>query len=283
MSAAVADRTLAPLGRRLARVTACERVGAYSVLSCADPEGPAPDPGQFYMLAAAERWGGGQDERPFLPRAFSVMRRHEDATLDFMLEAVGPGTSRLAELGPGDGLWLLGPLGRGFAPPRDGRRPILVGGGVGTAPLAIWREALGGALVLLGFRDGAHAPGATLVGGARVATDDGSAGHQGLVTDLLRAELGRDPQAEVYACGPPPMLEAVRALCAELGVPAQLALEAGMACGFGACFGCVVPTRRGYVRLCVDGPVLDAADLDAVGDPDGARPSGDAAPGAGGR
>jgi dihydroorotate dehydrogenase electron transfer subunit len=258
------SRTPAPLGRRLAEVTARERFGAYVVLSC-DDDGPDPDPGQFYMLAAAERWGGGEDERPFLPRAFSVMRRHEDGTLDFMLEPVGPGTERLAELRPGDGLWLLGPLGTGFARPRDGRRPILVGGGVGTAPLAIWRDALGAAaLVLLGFRDGAHAAGAELIPGARLATDDGSAGHKGLVTDLLRAELGCDARAEVYACGPPPMLEAVRALCAELGVPAQLALESGMACGYGACFGCVVPTKTGYVRLCVDGPVLDAAELDEV-------------------
>jgi NAD(P)H-flavin reductase len=84
------------------------------------------------------------------------------------------------------------------------------------------------------------------------------------VTDLLRAELGCDARAEVYACGPPPMLEAVRAICAAEGVPAQLALESGMACGFGACFGCVVETKHGYVRLCVDGPVLDAADLEPV-------------------
>jgi NAD(P)H-flavin reductase len=97
-----------------------------------------------------------------------------------------------------------------------------------------------------------------------VATDDGSAGHQGPVTDLLLAELGSGAPAEVYACGPPAMLEAVRAICAEHGVPAQLALESGMACGYGACFGCVVPTRNGYVRLCIDGPVLDAADLELV-------------------
>jgi NAD(P)H-flavin reductase len=264
VSAPAADRTLAPLGRRRAEIVGAERHGAYVVLSAADPDGPAPDPGQFYMLAAAERWGGGDDERPFLPRAFSVMRRHGDGRLDFMLEAVGPGTERLAELGPGDGLWLLGPLGRGFAPPREGRRPLLVGGGVGTAPLAIWSDALDGPQVLLGFRDAEHAAGATLIDGARVATDDGSVGHQGLVTDLLSAELGRDAHAEVFACGPPPMLEAVRARCAELGVPAQLALESGMACGYGACFGCVVPTRTGYLRLCVDGPVLDAGDLDEV-------------------
>jgi NAD(P)H-flavin reductase len=79
-----------------------------------------------------------------------------------------------------------------------------------------------------------------------------------------QATGGRNTDIEVYACGPPPMLEAVRALCAEREVPAQLALESGMACGFGACFGCVVPTRAGYVRLCVDGPVLEASDLEAV-------------------
>ncbi|MEA2270418.1 MAG: dihydroorotate dehydrogenase electron transfer subunit [Solirubrobacteraceae bacterium] len=91
------------------------------------------------------------------------------------------------------------------------------------------------------------------------------AGHLGLVTDLLAAELDADPHAVVYACGPPAMLEAVRAMAAARDVPAQLALEAGMACGFGACFGCVVPVRGGgYLRLCVDGPVLDAALLAEV-------------------
>jgi dihydroorotate dehydrogenase electron transfer subunit len=258
----VTDRTLAPLGRRRAPVVARRTYGPYVVVSVADAGGPAPDPGQFYMLAAAERWGGGADERPFLPRAFSVARHHADGTLDFVLEDVGPGTERLCELDAGDDVWLLGPLGRGFAPPRDGRRPLLVGGGVGIAPLMIWQDTLGDAArVLLGFRDAAHAEGAALVRDARVATDDGSVGHHGLVTELLVPELAG---AEVYACGPPPMLEAVRSLCAEHGVPAQLALESGMACGFGACFGCVVPTREGYVRLCVDGPVLDADALEAV-------------------
>jgi NAD(P)H-flavin reductase len=215
------------------------------------------------MLTAAVGWGGGADERPFLPRAFSLLRARP-GELEFMLEDVGPGTARLAALGAGDALHVLGPLGNGFAPAREGRRPILVGGGVGTAPLAILADALGSAaLVLLGFRDAAHARGAELIAGARVATDDGSHGHHGLVTDLLRAELGADARAEVYACGPPPMLEAVRALCADAGVPAQLALESGMACGFGACFGCVVPTRGGYVRLCVDGPVVEAGELEA--------------------
>jgi NAD(P)H-flavin reductase len=261
-------RTPAPFGRRRVVVAERRELGAYVVLAAPDPEGPAPRPGQFYMLAAADRWGGGDDERPFLPRAFSVLRA-VNGRLEFMLEAVGPGTSRLCELGPGDGLWLTGPLGIGFSAPEDGRRALLCGGGVGTAPLAIWQDELLAAgrpaPALLGFRDAAHAAGAALLANPRVATDDGSAGHHGLVTNLLAAELDAEPYTTVYACGPPAMLEAVRALCAARGAAAQLALEAGMACGFGACFGCVVPTRGGgYVRLCVEGPVLDAADLEEV-------------------
>jgi dihydroorotate dehydrogenase electron transfer subunit len=243
-------RTLAPLGRRLTSVVERRDYGPYTVITVADPEGPAPDPGQFYMLTAAERWGGGTDERPFLPRAFSVMRA-ADGELQFLLEDVGPGTRRLCELARGDELWLLGPLGNGFTPPRDGRRPVLVGGGVGIAPLAIWGDALDDPLTLLGFRDAAHAEGAALIPEARVITDD-----DGFVTELLHAELAS--HIEVYACGPPPMLDAVAAMCREAGVPGQLAMESGMACGFGACFGCVVPTKGGYVRLCVDGPVIEA-------------------------
>ncbi|HZU40539.1 MAG TPA: dihydroorotate dehydrogenase electron transfer subunit [Solirubrobacteraceae bacterium] len=262
-------RVLAPFGRRALTVSARERHGPYIVLSAHDPDGPAPAAGQFYMLAAAERWGGGEDERPFLPRAFSVMRARPAAggglELDFVLEVVGPGTARLAELRAGERLLLTGPLGRGFAEPRTGRRALLVGGGVGIAPLAIWADALEApATILLGFRDGEHAAGAALLPGARVATDDGSAGHHGLVTELLEDELAADGHAEVYACGPPAMLEAVRRICVEREVTAQLALESGMACGYGACFGCVVPTRDGLIRLCVDGPVLDAAILEAV-------------------
>jgi dihydroorotate dehydrogenase electron transfer subunit len=263
----------APLGRRLVDVSARRALGSYFVLSCVDDEGPRPRPGQFYMLAGAERWGGGEDERPFLPRAFSVARAHEDGTLDFMLEDVGPGTRRLAELRAGDGLWLLGPLGNTFVV--GDRRPVLVGGGVGTAPLVILSDALGAEVdVLLGFRDAEHAEGAALIPNARVATDDGSVGHHGLVTDLMDEYFarqssqappsGRRHGVEVFACGPPPMLEAVRALCEQRGVPAQLAMESGMACGFGACFGCVVPTRDGYVRLCVDGPVIGADRLDTA-------------------
>lgn len=280
-------RAIAPFGRRLLKVTGMDKLGAYRVLRVADPDGPGaqggrvPRPGQFAMLAAAERWGGGEDERPYLARAFSIAR-WRDREAHYLLEDVGPGTKRLCALRAGEEVWALGPLGQGFTAPGDGRRALLVGGGVGIAPLAIWQDELERAAgvdglpadstppgpavaVLLGFRDGPRAEGAALLRAAQVATDDGSAGHHGLVTDLLGEELDQDAHATVYACGPAPMLEAVRATCATHEVPAQLALEAGMACGFGACYGCVVPRRGGgYLRVCVDGPVIDAAELERV-------------------
>jgi NAD(P)H-flavin reductase len=260
----VGDRALAPFGRRILPVTARVRYGAYVVLHALDGTGPVPQAGQFYMLSTASRWGAGPDGRPFLPRAFSVLRAEpvpgSGVALQFLIEAVGPGTDRLCELEPGQGLALVGPLGHGFRPPRAGRRPLLVGGGVGIAPLAIWQDRLAqGTPALLGFRDAARAQGAKLLINVSLATDDGSVGHHGLVTELLLAalEAGGD-SLEIYACGPEPMLEAIRRHCAQHGAAAQLALEAGMACGYGACFGCVVPTRQGYLRVCLDGPVLDA-------------------------
>ncbi len=262
----------APFARRLLRVAGVEELGAYRVLRVAEPGGAEPDPGhaepepgQFAMLAAVDGWGGGDEQRPLLPRAFSIARS-SGGEWHFLLEDVGPGTRRLCELGVDEELWALGPLGRGFSPPHAGRRAILVGGGVGIAPLAILQDTLhASTTVLLGFRDHERAQGAALLDGARVASDDGSVGYHGLVTDLLAGELARDPNAVVYACGPAGMLERVRAICQAGETPAQLALEAGMACGFGACFGCAVPARDGgYLRVCLDGPVIDADAIERV-------------------
>ena len=155
-------------------------------------------------------------------------------------------------------LLLVGPLGNGFAPPRDGRAPLLVGGGVGIAPLAIWQDELGrrdrSTLLRVPRRRAtppaprsSHTPASPPTTAASATTASSPSCSRTSSTD-------RADDVEVYACGPPAMLEAVRAICSDREVPAQLALESGMACGFGACFGCVVPTVDGYVRLCVDGP-----------------------------
>jgi dihydroorotate dehydrogenase electron transfer subunit len=274
------DRALAPAGRRRGEVVANRVAGGYRIVSVRDDGGPEPQAGQFYMLAAAERWGSDEG-RPFLPRAFSVAAAESGrgrVRLDFLGEAVGPGTERLMGVGEGEGMWLTGPLGRPFSMPReisDGAAgAILVGGGIGIAPLAILRRSLARAgipqRVLLGFRDREHSGGVEELFGCeevRLASEDGHAGHRGYVTDLLAVMLAGDEasSAVVYACGPPAMLEAVRSLCDERGVAAELAMESPMACGYGACFGCAVPLADGgYMRLCVDGPVVRSNQIETA-------------------
>ena len=153
------------------------------------------------MLAAAERWGGVEDGRPYLPRAFSHARATPvpgGVELSFLLEEVGPGTTRLAQLQPGEGLALVGPLGIGFRPPAPGTRPLLVGGGIGAAPLLCLQDELGeeapvaARLPLRRARAGGRSSSAARWS---VATDDGSAGRHGLVTDLLRERLDADRRA----------------------------------------------------------------------------------------
>ena len=274
------ERTLAPFGRRVCEIVAAQATGGYRIFSALDRQGPMPRAGQFYMLSAASGWGS-DDGRPYLPRAFSVAAAEQDeggVRLDFLAEAVGPGTERLCALGPGEGLWVLGPLGRPFTRPRElapaAAGAILVGGGIGLAPLAILRRELADAGVplrtLLGFRDRAHSGGLEDLFDCcevRLASEDGHAGHRGYVTDLLVTLLqGREAAgAAVYACGPPGMLEAVRAICTQRGVAAELAMETPMACGFGSCFGCAMPLAAGgYLRLCVDGPVVRAEQIESA-------------------
>ena len=153
-------------------------------------------------------------------------------------DPIGPGTEAIASVTPGDRLHVLGPLGNGFR--LDVPRPLLVGGGIGVAPFPYLSERLGCPPALLGFRTAWHAEAAALVPNAEVVIDPV------LVTDAMPD--GHD----VLACGPEPMLEAVR----ELAPGAQLAWEAPMACGYGACYGCVVEVEGHLKRLCIEGPVL---------------------------
>jgi dihydroorotate dehydrogenase electron transfer subunit len=187
-------------------------------------------PGQFFMLSPPGR---------LLPRPMSLClaTRRE---LAFLIDPVGPGTRALVELVRGQAVDVLGPLGNGYR--LDVKSPLLVGGGIGIAPFPYLSERLGRPPAVLGFRTSDHAEAAALVPNAEVVVEPR------LVTELLR------PRHAVLACGPEPMLAAV----ARLAPRAQLAWEAPMACGYGACYGCAVRIGGELKRLCVDGPVLDA-------------------------
>ena len=214
------------------RVTRSERVGPYTLLRLERGELDPGVPGQFFMLEAPGR---------LLPRPFSLCLA-PSGELGFLVDPIGPGTDALCALEPGDEIGVLGPLGRGYR--LDVERPLLVGGGIGIAPLPYLAEQLGGSpRVVLGFRTPVHAEAAALLPDAEVVVDPV------LVTELI------DPDFDVMACGPEPMLRAVAAMCPT----AQLAWEAPMACGYGACYGCVVEIDGHLKRLCLEGPVLDAA------------------------
>jgi NAD(P)H-flavin reductase len=217
------------LTRERLGVVAREAVGPYTLLRL-ERGGVDPGvPGQFFMLEAPGR---------VLPRPMSLCQAEPDE-LAFLVDPIGPGTRALCALAPGDAIHVLGPLGNGFD--LAVTRPLLVAGGIGIAPMPYLSQALGGPPALLGFRSEWHAEAACLLPGAAVVVEPR------LVTELLPDDPG-----DVLACGPEPMLEAVRGL-----VPgAQLAWEAPMACGYGACYGCAVEIDGHYERLCVVGPVL---------------------------
>lgn len=194
-----------------------------------------------------------------------------DAEGDFLrlvFEVQGAGTAWLAGVNEGDGLDVLGPQGNGFDLGEASRPVVFVGGGLGIFPLLHACRAFGPrATVLLGFRtaslialaDDFRAAGVDL----RLATDDGSAGHHGAVTDLLAARCDEGLCAAIFACGPRPMLQAVAAEAIRRGIPCQVSLEERMACGVGACLGCATKIRRSdgsetYAHVCSDGPVFDA-------------------------
>jgi dihydroorotate dehydrogenase electron transfer subunit len=219
--------------RALLNVLANETVGPYTLLAVERGQLDAGIPGQFFMLEAPGR---------VLPRPMSVCLARP-GELGFLIDPIGPGTRALCALQPGGTIHVLGPLGNGFD--LDVERPLLVGGGIGIAPLPFLSARLGAPPALLGFRSEWHAEAAALVPNAEVVIEPT------FVTEPLAALASHD----VLACGPEPMLEAVRALAPD----AQLAWEAPMACGYGACYGCAVEIDGELKRLCVEGPVLAAA------------------------
>jgi dihydroorotate dehydrogenase electron transfer subunit len=217
--------------RERRNVVANEPVGPYRLLRT-DRGGLEPGrPGQFFMLEAPGR---------LLPRPMSLCLA-PTRELAFLIDGIGDGTRALCALQPGDSLNILGPLGNGFR--LDVERPLLVGGGIGIAPLPYLSEAMRRPPAVVGFRTEWHAEAAALLPNAQTCVDPM------LVTELIPSGM------DVLACGPEPMLAAVRAIAPE----AQLAWEAPMACGYGACYGCAVEIDGELKRLCVEGPVLCAA------------------------
>jgi dihydroorotate dehydrogenase electron transfer subunit len=219
--------------RERLKVVGVEAVGLYTLIRLERGSLEPGTPGQFFMVEAPGR---------LLPRPMSLCTAPA-GELGFLLDPIGPGTQALCDVEPGDHLHAFGPLGNGFRVDVD--RPLLVGGGIGIAPLPYLSEALGNPPALLGFRTEKHAEAAQLVPNAEVVVDPT------FVTEMLAERLDH----AVLACGPEPMLEAVRALAPG----AQLAWEAPMACGYGACYGCSVEIDGVLKRLCVEGPVLEAA------------------------
>jgi len=241
------------------------------------PSFTTPSPGQFVMIHEA---GRGE---PLLGRPFSVFdfhRKGDHVILELLYRVAGRGTSLFSGMGPGDGLTVLGPLGRGFSLPSGIRRSLFVAGGVGVAPLHFLIRSgfptagvvsRGEAIFFFGARTKTLLTGFERLSDVcdlRICTDDGSQGYHGPVTDLLKRHIDAcDPKETiVFACGPAPMIRTLEPLLRNNRIPCQVSLEERMACGIGACLGCAIalggPGRQTeYRRVCQDGPVFDLREI----------------------
>jgi len=220
-------------------------------------------PGQFINLKVSEH------ADPLLRRPFSI-HNISAKRIEILYEVLGKGTQILASKKCGEYLDLIGPLGNGFNC-KSGRKPVIVGGGMGIAPLFFLAKR-----IMEAKGQGSKVKGVVFLGArsknqiicekdfkkigweVKIATDDGSIGYKGRVTDLLKVNLDA---TMIYACGPKPMLKVITGIAQSQGIPAQLSLEEHMSCGIGACLGCVVKTTDGFKRVCKEGPVFNAAQL----------------------
>jgi dihydroorotate dehydrogenase electron transfer subunit len=190
-----------------------------------------------------------------------------DPRIEILFKVHGRGTALLADLGPGDRVGVVGPLGTPFPDPTPGARAVIAAGGTGIASVYEFAAGLHARGVPVSVLLGARSAG-DLMGEAdfaasgidlAVATEDGTRGTRGLVTDLLESALSRAGAAVVYACGPTAMMAAVARIAAQRGCDCWVSLENPMACGFGVCLGCAAPLRDGgFALVCRDGPVLPA-------------------------
>ena len=218
------------------------------------PKGESrPEPGQFVNVYL-------NDESRLLPRPLSVCD-WEPGCLTLVYAVAGQGTEQLSTYARGTPLRVSAPLGNGFRL-RGVDRAVLVGGGLGVAPLLYLGKTLVNRMPLrtvLGFRSEPFLV-KNFPGIVEVATNDGSAGFHGTVTDLL-SETGAAPGAGLFACGPRPMLRALAGFSQKRGLSLQVSLEERMACGYGACLGCVCKTKSGRRKVCEDGPVFDGGEV----------------------
>ncbi len=226
----------------------------------------AAKPGQFCMIKVS-----GDANDPLLRRPLSIHRVHDGGFVSFLYKVIGKGTKCLSEYKAGEKLNVLGPLGNHFAI-RPAEKVIIIGGGIGVAPLVFLAERIAfkhGTTVLLGFRNREDVccveDFEKLAARTLIATEDGSLGHKGLITDLLREEIMHNPDLPkyFYTCGPFGMQKAINNLIIEeLGekkAHLEVSLEARMACGIGVCMSCVTQARDGdYLHVCKDGPVFNA-------------------------
>ncbi|MEW6548377.1 MAG: dihydroorotate dehydrogenase electron transfer subunit [Spirochaetota bacterium] len=243
---------------------------AWNLLGFAWPPGKAPPlPGQFFtFLPRGVEYGESALLRR--PLAFAW---HDGIAAYSIFQAKGPGTKSLARRRVGESIDVIAPLGNSFPDPDSGERSVLAGGGIGIGPMlflaARLKEAGRDFTLHLGFRTKSQVPEIGLdaldreVSRAKLATDDGSLGFQGTVIQAVARDKDAScADAHLFACGPKPMLAAAAALADEWNAQAHVSVEQWMACGVGACHGCVVPAAGGgYLRACADGPVFSSRDL----------------------
>ena len=235
-----------------------------------------PQPGQFYMLSTFGKVGTSSSHEdihdPFLKRPFSLFRKTRKG-LQILFRIRGRGTAMMRELKKGSRVDVFGPLGNSYPPPLRNKTPLIIAGGIGIASLFYFAEGLSKAKKKAYISYGVRSENELFMveelkrfaKELSISTDDGSCGERGCVTDMVGGLLSHIPSlgtnSVIYACGPRKMLEAVSEMARQRGIEAYLSMEEVMACGVGACLGCVVRTVNGYKRVCKEGPIFEAKEI----------------------